>query len=54
MAGRGYKSTRIPRTVVSILKDGDQPLLLILDESQGLGEDGVPPSDYRADARTRA
>ena len=52
VAGRGYKSTRLPRTVLSILKDGDQPLLLILDESQGLGEDGVPPSDYRADART--
>ena len=52
VAGRGYKSTRVPRTVLSILKDGDQPLLLILDESQGLGEDGVPPSDCRADART--
>ena len=47
---RGYKSTRPEPTVESILKDGQQPLLLILDEAQALGDKDVPPSQHKTTA----
>lgn len=33
------------RTTLNILRDGNKPLLLILDEAQALGMAGIPPSD---------
>ena len=33
-----------------MLKAGNQPLLLISDEAQVLGEEGVPPTNHRSDA----
>ena len=48
--GRGYKSTRPQTTVKNILNDGNKPLLLILDEAQVLGKEGVPPTNQRSDA----
>ncbi len=48
--GRGYKSVQAAPTVEQILKDGKQPLLLILDEAQALEDDNIPPSQYYADA----
>ena len=47
---RGYKSTQPRTTVKSILKDGKQPLLLILDEAQGLSGKSGPPKDQWAAA----
>jgi len=41
----GYKSSRPQTTVENILKDGDQPLLLILDEAQRLSGKSAPPRD---------
>lgn len=46
--GWGYKNTRPPPTVNNILKGDRQPLLLILDEANALGGDGVPPTNQRA------
>ncbi|MCY3629695.1 MAG: ATP-binding protein [Bacteroidota bacterium] len=48
--GWGFKSIRPQPTVRNILKDGSKPLLLILDEAQVLGDDQVPPNDYRSTA----
>ncbi|MCY3630478.1 MAG: ATP-binding protein [Bacteroidetes bacterium] len=50
LLGWAWKSTRPRATVKTILKDGDEPLLLILDEAHALGKDDVPPSQYRASA----
>lgn len=47
--GWRYKSTRPLPTVSNILKGDRHPLLLILDEANALGEDGVPPTNQRAD-----
>ena len=48
--GRGYKSRRPRPTVQNILEDGKKPLLLILDEAQVLGNEGIPPTNQRSDA----
>ena len=48
--GWGYKSIRPQTTVKNILKDGNQPLLLVLDEAQALGREGTPPTNQRSDA----
>lgn len=42
---RGYKSSRPEPTVENILKDGKQPMLLILDEAQRLSGKAGPPKD---------
>lgn len=47
--GWGYKNTWPQPTVNNILKGDRRPLLLILDEANALGEDGVPPTNHRAD-----
>ncbi len=43
---RGYRSVRYDPTVEDILKDGRQPLLLILDEAHALADENFPPSQY--------
>jgi len=48
--GWGYKSSRPRPTVKNILEEGNRPLLLILDEAQVLGEEGVPPPNHRSEA----
>ena len=48
--GRGYKSSRPLPSVQNILEDGNKPLLLILDEAQVLGKEGMPPTNHRSDA----
>ena len=48
--GRGYKSTRPEPTVEKVLRDGSQPLLLILDEAQALADKDVPPPQHKASA----
>ena len=40
-----------PRTPIDILKTGDTPLLLILDEAQHLGEDSRITGGYKDDVR---
>ena len=47
---REYKSSRPEPTVEDILKDGHQPLLLILDEAHALGDRDVPPAQHKAPA----
>ena len=42
---RGYKSSRPEPTVENILKEWNQPLLLILDEAQRLSGKSAPPKD---------
>jgi len=46
---RAWKNTRPIHSVESILKERDKPLLLILDEAHGLGGDGIPPSEHKAE-----
>ena len=46
----GYKSSRPRPTVKNILEEGNKPLLLILDDAQLLGKEGVPPTNHRSDA----
>ena len=46
----GYKSSRAEPTVESVLKDGSQPLLLILDEAHALADKDVPPPQHKASA----
>ena len=50
--GWGFKSARPQPTVKNILEEGNSPLLLILDEAHGLGEEGIPPSEHKESART--
>ncbi|MCY3613900.1 MAG: hypothetical protein OXH03_02265, partial [Bacteroidetes bacterium] len=45
-----YKSIRPEPTVENVLKDGQQPLLLVLNEAQALGDKDVPPSLHKAAA----
>ena len=45
LAKGGYTSVPVPRTTISILKEADIPLLLILDEAQILGISGKPPTE---------
>ncbi len=45
---REIRTNRPPRTVLNILQESNQPLLLALDEAQVLGKTDVPPSDYKA------
>ena len=47
---REIRTNRPPRTVLNILQESKQPLLLALDEAQVLGKTDVPPSDYKATA----
>ena len=44
---RGYRSSRPKTSVENVLKDGKQPLLLILDEAQRLSGNSAPPRDQR-------
>ena len=46
----GFKSTRPEPTVEKVLRDGGQPLLLVLDEVQALADKDVPPSQHKASA----
>ena len=46
----GYKSTRAEPTVENILKDGSQPLVLVLDEAHALADEDVPPPQHGASA----
>ncbi|MXW13411.1 MAG: ATP-binding protein [Rhodothermaceae bacterium] len=48
--GWAFKSARPQPTVKDILKNGNKPLLLILDEAHALGHEKVPPDDYRSTA----
>ncbi len=47
---REIRTSRPRRTLLNILQADRQPLLLVLDEAQVLGEMDVPPSEYRATA----
>ncbi len=48
--GRDSKNTNSEPSVENILRDGKDPLLLILDEAQALGDEDIPPSQYKAAA----
>ena len=45
---REVRTSRPRRTVLNILRDGKDPLLLKLDEAHVLGDKDVPPSEYKA------
>jgi len=45
---REVRTSRPRRTVLNILRDGKDPLLLKLDEAHVLGDKDVPPSAYKA------
>ena len=45
---REVRTSRPRRTVLNILRDGKDPLLLKPDEAHVLGDKDVPPSEYKA------